>query len=382
VDTTRAEKNTAAARAYGRTIRTGADLVERGVVDAQRGQDIDRVVEDFSMSITEEVIETIDSTDSLDPIARQYIPSIQELNILAEERGDPIGDDVYQKVKGVIHRYPDRLLLKAVNVCPVYCRFCFRREKVGPGHEALSPSELAAAFAYIRNHSEIWEVILTGGDPFMLSISRLKEIIAELSSIGHVGIIRVHTRVPVAAPHRITKELATVLRSGTTVYVVVHCNHARELTGTARNALALLVDNGIPLLSQTVLLRGVNDDSETLATLFRTLIQSRVKPYYLHHGDLAKGTSHFRTTITEGQALMKAIRGRVSGICQPTYVLDIPGGFGKVPIGPNYLRPDDGDVTWEVEDINGLVHAYPPRPTQDRALSSRSTRQDNDIVCS
>jgi lysine 2,3-aminomutase len=254
------------------------------------------------------------------------------------------------------------VLLKLVHVCPVYCRFCFRREMVGPGkRRALSPSALRTALDYVRQHPDIWEVILTGGDPLIASPRRLRELMRALATIDHVKIVRVHTRVPVVEPARITPELVRALKAeGKATYVVLHANHARELTPQARAACARLVDAGIPMLSQSVLLRGVNDEAATLGELMRTLVECRIKPYYLHHGDLAPGTSHLRGTIEDGQALMRALLGRTSGLCQPTYVLDIPGGHGKAPIGPSYLAGGEGDG-YCVEDYNGGHHIYPPK---------------------
>jgi lysine 2,3-aminomutase len=257
-----------------------------------------------------------------------------------------------------VHRYPDRVLLKLVNACAVYCRFCFRREMVGPGRGGLSRTALDAALNYIARTPEIWEVILTGGDPLVLSPRRLREVITRLAAIDHVKVIRVHSRVPTTAPERITPTLVKALRTDKATFVVLHANHARELTAEARAACARLVDAGIPMLSQSVLLRGVNDDVETLGALMRTLVECRIKPYYLHHADLAPGTAHFRTTIAEGQALMRGLHGRFSGLCQPSYVLDIPGGHGKSPIGPAYLNANCS----EVEDFHGGRHCYPPLP--------------------
>jgi lysine 2,3-aminomutase len=260
----------------------------------------------------------------------------------------------------VVHRYPDRVLLKLTHVCAVYCRFCFRREMIGPDTAPLTPRQLDAAMGYIAAHPEIWEVVLTGGDPLVLSARRLKQVVSRLAAIPHVKVIRVHTRIPVADPARITGELVRALKtSGKATYVVLHANHARELTDAAREACARLIDAGIPMLSQSVLLSGVNDDPQTLGALMRALVECRIKPYYLHHGDLAPGTSHLRTSIERGQELMRALRGRLSGLCQPTYVLDIPGGHGKSPIGPSYLSRDGADQYW-VEDFNGGLHCYPP----------------------
>jgi lysine 2,3-aminomutase len=262
-----------------------------------------------------------------------------------------------------VHRYPDRVLLKLVHVCPVYCRFCFRREMVGPGRrQSLSRGALERALAYIREHSEIWEVILTGGDPLILAPRRLRETMRALAAIEHVKVVRVHTRVPAVAPDLVTGELVRALKAnGKATYVVLHANHPRELTARARDACGRIIDAGIPMLSQSVLLRGVNDDAATLGALMRALVECRIKPYYLHHGDLAPGTAHLRTSVAEGQALIRTLHGRLSGLCQPTYVLDIPGGHGKAPIGPCYLS-GDGHQGLEVEDFHGRRHIYPPLP--------------------
>jgi lysine 2,3-aminomutase len=275
-----------------------------------------------------------------------------------DESADPIGDDAHSPVEGVVHRYPDRVLLKLVHVCAVYCRFCFRREMVGPGKPTmLSKDALANALDYIGAHKEIWEVILTGGDPLVLSPRRLREVMKALAEIEHVKVIRIHTRVPVAEPDRISAELVRAIKvNGKAVYVAIHVNHARELAPAARQACARLADAGIPLLSQSVLLAGVNDDERTLSDLMRALVECRIKPYYLHHGDLAPGTSHLRTEIATGQELMRALRGRVSGLCQPTYVLDIPGGHGKSPIGPNYVGRSTGEYV--IDDYKGERHRY------------------------
>jgi lysine 2,3-aminomutase len=323
--------------------------------------------------VTPDVAALIDPDDPQDPIARQYIPSAEELVVQPNEKPDPIGDDAHSPVSGIVHRYPDRVLFKLVHVCAVYCRFCFRREMIGPGKAtALTQGAYDNALAYIRAHSEIWEVILTGGDPLMLSPRRLGEIMADLAAIDHVRIIRIHTRVPVAEPARISGEMVAALKvRGATTWVALHANHVRELTSKARAACAAIVDAGIPMVSQSVLLRGVNDDAATLEALMRGFVECRIKPYYLHHGDLAPGTSHLRTTLEEGQAIMRVLHGRVSGLCQPDYVVDIPGGHGKAPAGPNYLSPEDSfsqereqpsQKRYRIVDYCGDVHLYPPEP--------------------
>ncbi len=315
----------------------------------------------YAVAITPAMADLIDRSDPHDPIARQFVPDARERDRQPQERDDPIADDPFTPVEGVVHRYPDRVLLKVVNACAVYCRFCFRREMVGPGRGGLSPAALAAALDYVAGHRQIWEVILSGGDPLVLSARRIKDVVQRLATIPHVKVIRVHTRVPAVAAERITAALVRALRTDKATFVVLHANHPRELTKEARAACGRLIDAGIPMLSQSVLLRGVNDDIETLGTLMRTLVECRIKPYYLHHADLAPGTGHLRTTIAEGQALMRGLRGRFSGLCQPAYVLDIPDGYGKSPIGPNYVSADAGNETALIEDFNGRRHAYPPR---------------------
>ncbi len=340
------------------TLRTADDLIAAGLVPSALGAELAQVAARYAVAVTPDLVSAMDAADPADPIARQFVPDVAELVTDPRERLDPIGDAAHSPVPGIVHRYPDRVLLKLVGVCAVYCRFCFRREMVGPGAEqALSAAALEGAFAYVADHPEIWEVILTGGDPFMVSPRRMAEVVARLAAIPHVKVVRLHTRVPVAAPDRVTDELVAALKGeGATTYVAVHVNHARELGAPARAALARLADAGIPLVAQTVLLRGVNDDVETLAAVFRSLVEARVKPYYLHHPDLAPGTGHFRLPIAEGQALMRALRGRLSGLALPTYVLDIPGGAGKVPLTESHLQAVPGG--WQVSDNCGGVHAY------------------------
>jgi lysine 2,3-aminomutase len=349
-----------------KTLRRPAELIAAGLAPAERRTDLDAVAARYAVAITPAVAALIDPADPADPVARQFVPDARELATTPEERADPIGDNAHSPVEGVVHRYPDRVLLKLTHVCAVYCRFCFRREQVGPGKaQALSPAAVDAALGYIAADPAIWEVILTGGDPLMLSPRRLGAVVRRLAAIEHVKILRIHTRLPVAAPERITPALVAAIQAPElTTYVVVHANHPRELTAEVRAACARFVDAGIPMLSQSVLLAGVNDDAETLAALLRGLVEARVKPYYLHHADLAPGTAHLRTTIGQGQALMRALRGRLSGICQPDYVLDIPGGHGKSPIGPCYLQVD-GSAGHRVEDFNGRTHAYPPAAGDD-----------------
>lgn len=338
-----------------RSARSAADLADRGLIRPDQVDETARAADDFPALVTPAMLDLMtDAAD--DPIARQFIPSIHELAQRPEDTPDPIGDDAFSPVKGIVHRYPDRVLLKPLLSCPVHCRFCFRRDHVGV-EDGLSDAELEAALDYVRTRPEVWEVILTGGDPLMLPPARLSRIVTALDAIPHVGVVRIHSRIPVSDPARVTPALVAALQAETAVYVVLHANHARELSDDARRACRLLTDGGLPMLAQTVLLKGVNDDAAALEGLMRALVRCRIKPYYLHHGDLAPGTGHFRTTLAEGQELVRSLRGRVSGLCQPSYVLDIPGGHGKVPVGPVYLDEAAG----EVEDWQGRRHPYPPR---------------------
>jgi lysine 2,3-aminomutase len=342
------------------TLRTPRALADAGLIPADHVAALAPVAAKYAVAVTRHLAGLIDPTDRIDPIARQFLPTAAELVVAAGESADPIGDDTHSPVPGVVHRYPDRVLLKVTHTCAVYCRFCFRREMVGPGKpNALSPARLDAALAYIAATPAIWEVILTGGDPLMLSPRRLSGLMARLADIPHVKIVRFHTRIPVADPARITPALVASMKSPSqTTYVALHANHPRELTPAARAACARLIDAGMPMVSQTVLLAGVNDDAAVLADLMRAFVETRIKPYYLHHGDRAPGTSHFQVSLARGHELMRALRGGVSGLCQPTYVLDLPGGHGKVPVGPGYLT-GDLDACVSVEDPWGQVHAYP-----------------------
>jgi len=342
------------------TLRGAAALAEAGLVSPERLPALEAVAARYAVAITPAMAELIDAADDDDPIARQFVPREDELTALPAEAADPVGDEAFSPVEGVVHRYPDRALLKVTHTCAVYCRFCFRREMVGPaGLKTLTPAALDAAMAYIAGRPEIWEVIVTGGDPLVLSPRRLADVMDRLGAIDHVKVVRFHTRLPVVDPEAVTGDLVAALtRGGKAVYVALHANHARELTPAARAACARIVDAGVPMLGQTVLLRGVNDDAETLGALMRAMVETRIKPYYLHQGDLAPGTSHLRVPIAEGQAILKRLRGRWSGLCQPTYVLDIPGGHGKSPIGPGYLSEDGEGMA--VEDYRGVTHPYPP----------------------
>lgn len=336
-------------------LKTPDELAKAGLIPPAHAAGLAQVTARYAVAVPPALARLMEQGHAA--IARQFIPDPRELETTPEERSDPIGDHTHAPVKGIVHRYPDRVLLLPTLTCAVYCRFCFRRETVG-GSGALTTRELDAALAYIRKTPAIWEVILTGGDPLVLSARRIGEIIAALDAIPHVKVIRIHTRVPVATPERTDTALIKALkRTSKAVYIGIHCNHAAELTEDAVTACAALAEAGFPLLAQSVLLRGVNDTVDDLDALFRALVSARIKPYYLHQLDYAPGTSHFRVPLKEGQALVQALRGRLSGLAHPTYILDIPGGAGKVPA--LYLSPE-GDGGYLVRDPKGEHHAYPP----------------------
>ncbi|KUO54948.1 MAG: lysine 2,3-aminomutase [Alphaproteobacteria bacterium BRH_c36] len=344
-----------------KTLHTLPELNAAGLISDNETSALREVAARYAVAVTQPMAALIDSGDPADPMARQFIPSLAELDRRPGERDDPIGDYDKSPVRGIVHRYTDRVLLKAVGVCPVYCRFCFRREMVGPQHDAnLSDSELDNALGYIAAHPEIWEVIITGGDPLILSPRRIRDLTARLSQIDHVKVVRWHTRVPVVSPQLVTDDLAACLASSRqTAFLALHSNHPKELTPEARVACRRLAKAGLSLVSQSVLLRGVNDDADTLESLMRGFVEIGVKPYYLHHPDLAPGTGHFRVALETGQQIMRELRRRLSGLAMPTYVLDIPGAHGKIPAGPQYLHRDNNDATtYSITDRAGEGHAY------------------------
>ena len=309
-----------------------ADLHASGLIDAHEITNLGPVAERYAIAVTPAVRGLMEPTNPEDPIARQYLPDARELQHLPQELADPIGDGPHSPVPGIVHRYRDRVLLKIVNICPVYCRFCFRREMVGPSHGGmLDETALANALAYIANTPQVEETIMTGGDPLVLSARRIREIVERLSAIAHIKKLRWHTRMPVVAPERITPALiAALMATDRTVRIAVHANHAREFSHAARAACHMLRDAGIELLSQSVLLRGINDDVAALADLVEAYLEVGATPYYLHHGDLAPGTSHFRTSIAAGLKLMSGLAERLPAEKLPAYMLDVPGGSGKI----------------------------------------------------
>lgn len=309
-------------------------------------------------SVPDQIAKTVHSDHKDDPVARQYYPSADEKIISLKESPDPIGDYANSPLKGLVHRHADRVLLKITDICAVYCRFCFRKEMVGKGQGILKDREIKNILSYIEQHEEINEVIFSGGDPLTLSNRRLAALLQQLEKINHIDIIRFHTRAPIVMPERIDQQFINIINDcSKAVYIVLHVNHAQEINQTIIDMLGLLAKSKAVLLSQSVLLKGVNDNVDALSNLLRTLVKHSVKPYYLHHPDLAPGTGHFRVSIAQGQALMKELRGKISGLCMPSYVLDIPGGFGKIPVDYCYLSAlqENG---YNIEDTRGTIHHY------------------------
>ncbi|MEM1306090.1 MAG: lysine-2,3-aminomutase-like protein, partial [Pseudomonadota bacterium] len=384
-----------------RTLRTPTALNAAGLISGDVADDARDVADRYAIAVTPEMADLIGRERAHDPatalidgpIARQFLPDPRELIRRVDERTDPIGDDAHSPVPHLVHRYRDRVLLKPISVCPVYCRFCFRREMVGPGKlPPARPADLDRAYAYIAADPNIWEVIITGGDPLMLSPDRIRQINAALTAIPHVRIIRWHTRVPVVDTRRITLDLACALAGpiddGRMVYLAVHTNHASELTPAAATGITRLRRAGISLISQTVLLRGVNDTVAALATLMRRLVEVGVKPYYLHQLDRAPGTAHFEVPLAEARALVAGLRGDVSGLCQPTFVLDIPGGAGKTVAAAEAValtEPEDGGG-WDGADMafatatdrKGRAHRYAVdrAPLSTGGVEAATTRGD------
>lgn len=340
------------------TLRSADDIIAAGLAQAEARSEIASIARRYAIAITPSVADLIASSNG-EGIARQFMPDTRELTTRADERPDPIGDHAHAPLPGVVHRYADRALLKVVSVCPVYCRFCFRRESVGPGKsEALSLDEISAALAYFRATPAIREVIMTGGDPLILSPRRICELTRALASISHIKTLRWHTRMPVVDPARITDALVFALTAGARdVAVAIHANHAREFTRDATEAIARLRSAGVRVLSQSVLLNDVNDDVAALKNLMHAFAGAGVTPYYLHHGDLAPGTSHFRTTVAHGRSLMRKLASRLPPAMAPRYMLDIPGGYGKIDLmSESVIEIAPG--SYRVFDRFGAAHIY------------------------
>ncbi|MEG1524965.1 MAG: KamA family radical SAM protein [Clostridia bacterium] len=326
-------------------------------------QDIETCLAAFRMAITPYYASLIHPEDPQDPIRKQCVPSILETVPCKNDMDDPLGELHDSPVPHVVHRYPDRVLLLVTLQCGMYCRHCTRRRTVGEEDCTITEQALQTALGYIRSHEEIRDVLISGGDPLTMSTGKLEHIIASLRAIGHVDIIRMGTRVPVVLPMRITTELTDMLKRYHPIWINTHFNHPNELTPEAAHACAAIVDAGIPLGNQSVLLRGINDDAETMKRLLLGLVHMRVRPYYLYQCDLSNGIGHFRTSVDRGIEIMHALTGNISGYAVPKYVIDAPSGGGKIPIGyPYVLKKDDREVV--MENYLGQIYRY-PQPLKD-----------------
>lgn len=355
------------AEALRTSVSTIADLraylQERGIDPAAAGVAMLPEPAVLPVRVPRYYLDLIDWSDPGDPLRRQVLPLPDESHALPDDLHDPIGDDSHSPVAGIVHRYPDRVLFLLTATCAVHCRFCFRREFIGTPARTLRKDDFEAALRYLAEHPEIWEVILSGGDPLIFPDAYLDTVLARLRAIPYVKIVRIHTRTPAIFPARLGPEFAAMARRYAPLYLVIHVNHPREVSADFARHVGYAVDRGIPVLSQTVLLRGVNDDVATLAALFKRLVEARVKPYYLHQLDRAPGTNHFRVPIEEGLRLMAGLRGHISGLCLPTYMLEIPGGHGKVPLSPHYVHLTR-EHQYELTSYRGERFTY-VEPVQD-----------------
>ncbi len=337
-------------------LRSVADLHQAGLVNADTARAIAPLSDRYTIAVTPDMTALI--ADPYDAIGKQFIPDAREAIFAEDDESDPIGDYAHAPLRALVHRHANRVLLKPTMACAVYCRFCFRREMIGPNGDSVTQQDVEDALAYIAAHTEISEVILTGGDPLMLSPKKLADLMARLNAIAHARFIRFHTRIPVVAPAKITDAVIDALSGDKPVYMAIHANHARELTQHASTALSRLARAGVVLLGQSVLLAGVNDDVDTLLNLFNTMLDNRIKPYYLHHPDKTAGTAHFRLSLERGMALMDSVRARApSGMAIPQYTLDIPGGVSKIPLNAEYVTKKSHN-TYQLRDPSGGLHTY------------------------
>lgn len=323
----------------------------------QEKEEIAACLEKFRMAITPYYASLINPNDKNDPIRLQCVPSIKETYIDETDLADPLDEEGDSPVKHIVHRYPDRVLFLVTCKCSMYCRHCTRRRIVGEEDRIITEKELNTALDYIRKHTEIRDVLVSGGDPLVMSTERLEHIIKSIREIPHVDIIRIGTRVPVVMPMRITEELLSMLKKYHPIWINTHFNHPKEITPESQMACEKIVDSGIPLGNQTVLLKGINDKPEIMKELMLKLVHMRVRPYYLYQCDLSMGISHFRTDVKTGIDIVHSLQGYISGYAIPKFVIDAPGGGGKVPVGYNYVvNCDDNEVI--LENYAGKRYVY------------------------
>lgn len=315
----------------------------------------------LSMAITPYFASLLDPQRSNCPLRRQSVPSAEEFYASPYDLLDPCGEDKDSPVPGIVHRYPDRVLLLATDQCATYCRHCTRRRLIDPQEHIISPDKLETAYDYIKSNRKIRDVLISGGDPLMLNDEMLEKILAAIRQIPHVELLRIGTRLPVTLPQRITPELTNMLKKYAPLWISIHFNHPKEVTKRTKTACDMLVDNGIPLGSQTVLLKGINDRPYIMKKLMHELLKIRVRPYYIYQCDLARGIAHFRTSISVGINIMEKLRGYTSGYAVPTYVVDGPGGGGKIPVAPNYVI-SQGKDSFVLRNYEGNIYTYREEP--------------------
>jgi lysine 2,3-aminomutase len=342
---------------FRNTIRDIETLKKIIRIDEREQQDLEKVLQTFKMSITPYYASLMDREYARGSVRLQGVPSIQELAYDPDDQEDPLHEDVDSPVPGITHRYPDRVLFLVTRICSMYCRHCTRRRLVGSQDDHLSRDHMEKAFQYIEEHEEIRDILLSGGDPLVLDDGPLEEILKRLREIEHVEIIRIGSRTPVVLPYRITDELVAMLRKFHPLYLNTHFNHPSEITQDSREACARLADAGIPLGNQTVLLRDVNDCPYIMKKLVHELLMIRVKPYYIYQCDLSRGIAHFRTSITKGMEIIENLRGHTTGMAVPTFVVDAPGGGGKIPVMPNYIL-SQGDRRLVLRNYEGVITTY------------------------
>ena len=359
-----------------RDLETFERLLDVRLSDEQREQ-FASTIKRFPMSITPYYLSLIDTENmGNDPIFRQSFPSSMELNVTPYDMVDPLYEDKDSPVPGLTHRYPDRVLFLVSNTCSMYCRHCTRKRRVGDKDSVPSRSQIKKGLDYIRKTPQVRDVLLSGGDPFLLSDEYIDWILTELRGIEHVEVIRIGTRTPAVLPYRITDDLVTMLKKHHPLWINTHFNHPRELTDSSRKALAKLADAGIPLGNQSVLLAGVNDCPRIMRALVHKLVANRVRPYYLYQCDLSEGLGHFRTPVGKGIEILESLIGHTSGFCVPTYVIDAPGGGGKIPVMPNYL------ISWSTNKVvlrnyEGVITTYKEPDSYEPVFCDRNCEKCN-----
>jgi lysine 2,3-aminomutase len=362
-------------------VDTLADLEARLDLTASERAGVLLAETKLAMSITPHFFNLIERDNPDCPIRRQVIPRIEEGWNAPEELADPCGEDAHMPVPGLVHRYPDRVLFLVTDRCASYCRYCTRSRVVSGVGEQHLETQWDAAFRYLEKKNQVHDVLLSGGDPLLLSDERLNHILTRLCAIPHIQFIRIGSRIPIFLPQRITPELCDMLKKHHPLFISIHTNHPRELTSEVRDALGRLADAGIPLGNQSVLLRGVNDSLAIQKSLVHKLLMCRVKPYYLYQCDLINGSSHLRTSVTEGIAIIEGLRGHTTGYAVPQFVIDGPGGRGKIPINPNYqIDRAPGHLT--LRNFEGKVFEYPDPGTIPAAAMARLVTAPCERRCS